>query len=252
MNGPEIPSEPGQEISAEHVEQLASADAGDYWWYAVRRAHVEAALRAGLGDGPCDYLDFGCGTGGVLGWVEQTFAPRRSHGLDGTRQAVELAVRRGLPAAYADFRQPLALPFAPTAITCLDVLEHLEDPVLALDHLARSASTDALLVVTVPAMPSLHSAWDDLCGHFRRYTPSTLRADLQAGGWQVARLRHVFSFCVPPAWWQRRVTRKVQEVEFPPVSPLVNRLMTTAGRIERQLGSPFPFGTSLVATARRA
>ena len=123
---------------------------------------------------------------------------------------------------------------------------------LALRHLAEGSVAGATLVVTVPAMPSLHSEWDDLCGHFRRYTKATLVEHLTSGGWAPQRVRCAFSYCVPPAWWQRRVTKTVQEVEFPPVSPLVNSLMTFAGNTERLLGCPMPFGTSIVATATKS
>jgi hypothetical protein len=181
--------------------------------------------------------------------VIASFHPRLALGLDGTQAAVDMACSRGLPARYADFRAPLQIPFRPNAISCLDVLEHLEDPVLALRHLAEVASPDALLVVSVPAMPSLHSRWDEVCGHHRRYTRALLVDHLRQGGWDCGRVRHAFSYCVPPAWLQRRVLKRVQEMEFPPVSPLANRMLTWAGRLERSLGSPLPFGTSLVATA---
>jgi hypothetical protein len=65
-------------------------------------------------------------------------------------------------------------------------------------------------------------------------------------------MRHLFSYCVPPAWWQRRVLRRVQAVEFPPVSALTNRLLAFAGSLERMVGNPMPFGTSLTAIARRS
>jgi SAM-dependent methyltransferase len=241
-----------REISTQHVTELSSADTSGYWWYAVRQGHVESLLRTHHGPEPMDYLDLGCGAGGVLAALSASMSPRQALGLDGTQEAVDIAKTRGLEARYADFRAPLDLPFAPTAVTCLDVLEHLEDPVLALRHLREAAMKDAVLVVTVPAMPSLHSTWDDVCGHFRRYTATTLREHLGAGGWSPVRVRHFFSYCVPPAWWQRRVTKAVQEMEFPPVSPLVNKVMTVAGHMERAFGSFLPFGTSLVAVARPA
>lgn len=239
-----------QEISTQHVAELSSADSGDYWWYAVRQAHVDQALKAQALRNP-SYLDLGCGAGGVMQAVVSSLSPDRALGLDGTQEAVDIARSRGLDARYADLRQPLDLPFEPTVITCLDVLEHLEDPGLALRNLAQASRPDALLVVTVPAMPSLHSRWDDLCGHHRRYTRALLHDHLGQNGWAVERLRAIFGYCVPPAWVQRRILKRVQEMEFPPVSPVVNRLMTWAGHVERRLGSPSPWGTSLIATAQR-
>ena len=239
-------------ITDQHVAEIAGIDAGDYWWYAVRRAHVDDQLWAEGDAREAHYLDLGCGAGGLLDHALRRHAPRRAFGLDGTRRAVEIARARGLDVALHDFAQPLALPFAPDRVTCLDVLEHLDDPVLALRSLRRAVAPGAALVVTVPAMPSLWSAWDELSGHRRRYTRALLREHLGAGGWHVARVRAFFGYCVPPAWVQRRVLRTVQEFEFPRVSPLVNRVMTLAGHLERRLGSPLPFGTSLIATARPA
>ena len=64
-------------------------------------------------------------------------------------------------------------------------------------------------------------------------------------------MKHFFSYCVPPAFVQRRVLRRVPQMEFPPVSRPVNAALQWAGSVERKLGCPLPFGTSLVAVARR-
>lgn len=242
---------PAQEISARHVEMLEAADQSDYWWYVVRFAHVRSALAAAPRE-DLRYLDVGCGTGGVLRAVMKELRPRLALGLDGTQDAVEIAQRRGLPARLADFRKPLEMAFRPNALSCLDVLEHLEDPVLVLRSAAAVSDPGATLVVTVPAMPSLHSRWDELAGHHRRYTRALLGVHLREGGWRVVRCRHFFSYCVPPAWVQRRVLRRVPEMEFPQVSRPMNAALSWAGRVERALGCPLPFGTSLVAVAKRA
>jgi SAM-dependent methyltransferase len=241
-----------EEITAQHVAELASIDDSDYWWYAVRQEHIEAALAKVAAGGELDFLDLGCGPGGVMASIARNLRPRQLVGLDGTQAAVDVALGRDLDARVADFRKPLEVPFAPNAVTCLDVLEHLEHPAAALENLGRVVTPDALLVITVPAMPSLFSGWDEAADHFRRYTRATLTEHLEAGGWRVERMRYFFSYCVPPAWVQRVLLKRVQEVDFPPVSPAMNWLMTTAGRIERHLGSPMPLGTSLIAEARLA
>ncbi len=240
-------------ITDEHVAELAAADAGDYWWFAVRQGHVEAALRKVRdGRGPQRLLDVGCGAGGGLAALQRALRPEQSLGIDGTAAAVEIARARGVDARLVDLDRPLDLPFAPDGVTCLDVLEHLEHPVDVLRRVAATAVPGARLVVTVPAMPSLWSEWDAACGHFRRYTRAKLSQDLRAGGWTPRRVRHFFSYAVPPAWWQRVVRHRAQEVEFPPVSSLMNGLLTGAGTIERKLGACLPFGTSLLAVAERA
>lgn len=243
----------GREISSQHVAEISAADTAGYWWYAVRMGHVESLLRKeAAARGEWSYLDLGCGAGGVMRRVVDSLGPARAMGLDGTQEAVDIAASRGSDARYADFRKPLGLDFHPQVVTCLDVLEHLEDPVLALKHLAAEVEPGALLVATVPAQPGLWSPWDEACGHHRRYTRQTLAEHLAAAGWRVDRVRYFFSYCVPPAWWERRVRKTVQEMEFPPVSPLMNRALSVAGRVERALGSPLPFGTSLIASARPA
>jgi len=236
-------------ISATHVSELDRLGP-DYWWLAVRRAHVEAALRRA--PRPMRLLDFGCGTGTLTASFIERFAPSEALGVDGTRDALRAAEMRGVPVRYVDMTEPLELPFAPNAVASLDVLEHLDDPVAALAALAGACTPDALLVVTVPAMPSLTSRWDEVSGHRRRYTRGLLRAHLRAGGWTPARARYLFAWAVPPVWVQRSLLRRVQEFEFPDVAPLTNRLLTAAGTLERGLGCPFPFGTSLLAVARRA
>jgi len=80
-----------REISERHVEILTAADIGGYWWYEVRLAHVREALAPVGRAGDLRYLDFGCGTGGVLSTVVRELRPRLALGLDGTQEAVDVA-----------------------------------------------------------------------------------------------------------------------------------------------------------------
>jgi SAM-dependent methyltransferase len=242
-------AEPGREISATHASELDRLGL-DYWWLAVRAAHVESALRRV--PAPFRYLDFGCGAGTLTARLIQRFGPREALGLDGTEVLLRAARARGVPARRADFREPLDMPFAPDVVTSLDVLEHLEDPMGALRNLAAVAARGAVLLVTVPATPSLTSRWDEVSGHRCRYTRARLRAELRAGGWCPLRVRYIFAYATPGAWVERRLLRRVREFEFPRVSRATNALLTALGALERRLGSPCPFGTSLFGVARRA
>jgi len=240
-----------EEISDAQVEEIARLGL-EYWWYAVRLRQVELAVRSVTAAGALRYLNFGCGTGALTERLIAGWRPTEALGLDGTTAALEIGTARGVPVRFADFRRSLALPFRPNLVTSLDVLEHLDDDVLALTNLAAACAPSATLCVTVPASPMLFSRWDEISGHRRRYTRASLRSLFARSGWQPTRVRYFFSYCMPPAIVERLVLRRVREFEFPRVSPIVNRALILAGEVERRLGNPMPFGTSLLAVATRA
>jgi hypothetical protein len=87
-----------------------------------------------------------------------------------------------------------------SAITALDILEHLDEPVAALESLRSMAAPGASLVALVPAIPSLWSEWDERLGHRRRYLSRTLQRDLETAGWKVKHVRYLFISMLAPAW----------------------------------------------------
>jgi hypothetical protein len=66
-------------------------------------------------------------------------------------------------------------------VCAFEVLEHLEDDVAAL-AVWRERSRRWLLI-SVPMSPSRFGPWDELAGHFRRYTRESLSSALIRGGW---------------------------------------------------------------------
>ena len=82
----------------------------------------------------------------------------------------------------------------------INVLEHLRDDVAALRWLAGLVAPGGSLVLWVPAYQALYGDFDRKVGHFRRYTPASLRSVVQAAGLRV-------QLCQPAnllgglAWW---------------------------------------------------
>ncbi|MBY5162916.1 class I SAM-dependent methyltransferase [Salsipaludibacter albus] len=74
-------------------------------------------------------------------------------------------------------------------ICAFEVLEHVEDDrgVLAswLDHLARPGR----VVFSTPAGPDRMGPWDHAVGHFRRYSPESMRNLLESVGLEVETVR---------------------------------------------------------------
>lgn len=93
------------------------------------------------------------------------------------------------------------------SIICLNVLEHIEYDVAALDWLREAAAPRATLGIVVPAHPRLYGRMDREAGHFRRYTRRTLRTALTQAGWRVERLRYV-NLVGAMGWWYHNRVRK--------------------------------------------
>ena len=238
-------------MKAAHGEELARRDRG-YWWFRARYATVERLLRREAGTPISTLLDFGCGSGGFLRHAVDrgVVASGGAVGIDGDASAVERVRAMGFEAHQADASNLSAvrLRHHPTAITALDVLEHLDDPVGTLQALRSMATPGATLVALVPAMPKLWSEWDDRLGHRRRYLAATLRRDLQAGGWKVKQVRYLFFSMLVPAWLRGSMGLSASSDEFPSVPRWLDAGLGWATTLENRFPA-WPAGTSLAAVA---
>jgi 2-polyprenyl-3-methyl-5-hydroxy-6-metoxy-1,4-benzoquinol methylase len=114
-------------------------------FYARLRATIEPLQSATI-------LDAGCGEGETLARLGAAL-PGHVVAVDLDAEAVELTARR-FPGAEVSRESVLDLPFANGSfdlVLCLEVLEHIEEPDVALAELVRVA--DEHVVVSVPHEP---------------------------------------------------------------------------------------------------
>ncbi|MGE4157759.1 MAG: class I SAM-dependent methyltransferase [Planctomycetota bacterium] len=85
-------------------------------------------------------------------------------------------------------KRELALPEGAVfdTILSLNVIEHLEDDVGALEYMASLVPDGGNLVLLLPAHPSIHGHLDDVVGHFRRYSKEDLLAKIGRVGLRTA------------------------------------------------------------------
>jgi 2-polyprenyl-3-methyl-5-hydroxy-6-metoxy-1,4-benzoquinol methylase len=72
-------------------------------------------------------------------------------------------------------------------ILMLDVLEHLENPIVAMKHALDLLAPEGRMILTVPAFMSLWTNHDVLNHHHIRYTKQTFRKVAQGAGFSLAR-----------------------------------------------------------------
>lgn len=243
-----LPMEPN------HLNELIELE-DSYWWHVAKRRLVVDLLQDYFP--PPGILVEG-GVGSARNLVEFQQLGYEVHGFDILPAAVEHAKSRGLRhVAEHDLSQPWPLPPASVRVAVLlDVLEHLQDPVRVLQHVAAVLQPGGGIVVTVPAYPWLYSEWDKSLGHFRRYTAASLRQQSIEAGLTAEWISHWNSFTLPAAIAVRGYQRclpRTRKPDFPRVSPIVNRMLLTMASCERRwLGkSTAPFGLSLVGVLRK-
>ena len=131
-------------------------------------------------------------------------------------------------------------------VLCQNVLEHIED-----DHATTAAMGAALrpggnLTLLVPAVPRLFGTLDLAYGHWRRYTPDSLRAVVEGAGLEVLDL-YPFNALGIPGWWLKNRTGSAG------IGPLALRAYDSVvgawSALERRRRPPV--GLSLIVHARR-
>jgi hypothetical protein len=139
-------------------------------------------------------------------------------------------------------------------VTLMDVLEHQEDDRAFMADLAARMQPGATLLLTVPAMPWLWSAWDTMLGHYRRYTKATLREAVGSLPLRIEEESYVFPELIPLGL-VRRVRLRGTELdpeaaEFPQLPKPLNETLYRVGKASVSLRRFWPAGTSLFVRLR--
>jgi len=240
-------------LAAERDAMLALDER--HWWYRGRRRIVLGfAERLGLPAG-CSILDAGCGSGRTMRDLARLGTV---WGVDNDATAVRCAQDRG--GARARLASVDQLPWRDPRfdlVTCLDVVEHLDDDVGALRELLRVTVPGGALIVTVPAFSALWSRHDEVNGHRRRYRAGSLRAALVEAGWHVESDTYFNAILLAPAALARVATRPLRpdgrsDLELTPAR--LDRALEAPLRLEAALlarGVRLPAGLSLLCVCRR-
>ncbi len=85
-------------------------------------------------------------------------------------------------------------------VICLNVLEHIDDDVDALNNIQHMLAPGGRLILLVPQYKWLFGSYDRHAGHVRRYTKRDLAQKLKEANFQVVRFKN-FNFLGIWGWW---------------------------------------------------
>ncbi len=129
-------------------------------------------------------------------------------------------------------------------IVCLNVLEHIEGDVSALERLRDVLAAGGKLILLVPAYQSLYGTLDRELGHYRRYSRKELQEKLRATGFRLLELQH-FNAAGILGWAVNGLL--LRRKKLPPFQLKLYNLLLPLFKIERLFR--LPFGLSLITVA---
>lgn len=134
------------------------------------------------------------------------------------------------------------------SVVLVNVMEHIEDDVAALEGLYRILKPGGHLMLFVPALKFLYSDLDALVGHFRRYQRTELNDRVADAGFDIIVSKYFDVIGVAP-WWL--LNTKMGATGFNPLLVgIYDAVFAPLSRGLESLVSP-PFGKNILLVVRR-
>ena len=131
-------------------------------------------------------------------------------------------------------------------VLCLNVLEHVRDPISALQSMFGTLIPGGRLVLYVPRGHFLYSSLDEALGHRCRYELPILKDELERTGFEVERMDFFNRVSVPGWWWNGKILGKRTFSRWQ--LKVFDTLVPIFRRVDRWL--PWK-GLGIIAVARR-
>lgn len=238
-----------------HIQEVER----NHWWYVGRRKIIFDRVLPLLAEySHPRILDIGCGTGFNIEYMQQ-HGYADIIGLDFSPDALMFCQSRGLARLVCgDGTLPPFQDGSFDVVTALDMIEHLEDDVIALNELSRILRPGGLLVIFTPAYPFLWGLQDEVSHHFRRYVAGDLRRKVEQAGLTIRKLTYANTFLFPVVLAGRLAMRVMgrpgnvtSENDLHPSwsNGLLKNIFAAESPLLNYIN--FPFGVSLLCIARK-
>jgi ubiquinone/menaquinone biosynthesis C-methylase UbiE len=152
-----------------------------------------------LSQNGCNYIDIGCSSGYMLEDVVNRFPNANTVGADYFSDGL-IHCHNRLPSVPLFQMDIVNCKFQGNlfdAVTCLNVLEHIQADDEILKQIFRILKPTGILVITVPLGPHLYDMFDEIHFHIRRYTRKELKHKVQRAGFRILKMNSFGVFIYP-------------------------------------------------------
>lgn len=225
------------------------------------RKDAIAQVRQYLPSSNAVIMEIGCSSGYLIKDLVKFFPGATIIGADVVKDPLYRLAKDlpGVPLIRFDLLKCPLPDMSVDVLVILNVLEHIEDDEGALKNAFKLLKPGGSLVIEVPAGPDLYDAYDGELQHFRRYSVTELKRQLNEAGFRVVRQSHLGFFLYPAFVAVKRLNkwlpsrRKTKVVSNQAASTSGSLLVRWAMIFELNYFANFqlPFGIRVLAVARR-
>jgi len=241
----------------ESFEELATVEAGNFWFRARNRLIVWALEKYFPKFG--SLLEVGCGTGFVLSGIAERFPEAKLTGSEIFTAGLVHAAQRlpNVELVQVDARR---LPYSEEydVVAAFDVIEHIREDEQALASIFQATKPGGGCLITVPQHRWLWSSIDEQACHERRYSAQELHTRIEEAGFRILMSTSFVSILLPAMLLSRLVAKRstksksADELRLP---PWMDRIFSAAMAFEAatiRWGLRWPFGGSRMVVAVKA
>lgn len=224
------------ELTRLHEEECGSRHPIDN---ASRRCAVRSVRKWTVGSNPV-VLDVGCSSGFLIEELRKAMPHATILGADYIPELLErLALRlTDVPILQFDLRNCPLPDESLDGVTCVNVLEHIDDDAKAVRQIHRILRRGGVAHIEVPAGPHLYDIYDEHLMHHRRYRLDDLKALALAAGFEILEATHLGVLIYPAFAHVKRRNRALLHL------PKEEKKKITAAQI-RSTGASLPLDIAL-------
>lgn len=238
--------------------------AGDNHYIDVAsRNHAIASLRRRIKSDSV-VIDIGCSSGSMMRELRRVFPEVCLVGADYISGPL-LGLAEAMPGIpFLQFNLVTCPLFSDSvdAVVLLNVLEHIEDDLAAIQQVFRIIKPGGVAVIEVPSGPHLFDIYDKRLLHFRRYELNSLIEKVQSVGFVVEERSHLGALVYPAFLLVKKRNQRYKESSKEEQAQIVaksisqgrnNPIMTAVMRVEEALRRyvHYPAGIRCLVTCRK-
>jgi 2-polyprenyl-3-methyl-5-hydroxy-6-metoxy-1,4-benzoquinol methylase len=212
-----------------------------HFWYKTIHNLILQNTKQGI-----NLLDLGCGTGGVVNKVKHQF--QTVVGMDISELSLSFAKVKNPEVEFiqSDLND-LKLDHQYSQITCIDVLEYIEDDNSFIQKIHDALAENGTFILNVPAYKWLLSYHDEKVGQQKRYEKKEIVELLERNGLKIKFITFWNTLLFPILLIKRKFL-KSESSDVENIHPVVNKILFNVMRIELfilRFKIRLPFGSSI-------